>query len=208
MNRIVAVVLILLTGISTSAQEIKLPAPQRTGGMPLMDALNNRQSIREFSEKEIDQQTLSNLLWAGWGINRESGKRTAPSAKNLQEIDIYVMKADGYFLYNAQNQSLIKLGSEDIRGLTGTQDFVAKAPVNLVYIADLKKAKAENFNNEPVWSYANSGFIAQNVYLYCASVDLCSVVRGSVQKDELVAKLKLEPHQKIILAQTIGWPKK
>lgn len=207
MNRIVTLILILLSGITIQAQETKLPAPQRTGGMPLMDALNNRQSIREFSQKEIDGQTLSNLLWAGWGVNRESGKRTAPSAKNLQEIDIYVIKADGSFLYNAQNQSLIKIGSEDIRGLTGSQNFVSKAPVNLVYVADLKKAKYENFNEEPLWSYANAGFIAQNVYLFCASFNLCCVVIGMVPEDELGIKLKLEPHQKIILAQTIGMPK-
>ena len=116
-----------------------------------MDALSKRESTREFSTKDIDQQTLSNLLWAGWGFNR-SGKRTAPSARNFQEIDIYVVKADGVFLYNAKSQSLMKLLGEDLRSLTGTQDFVGKAPLNLVYVADLKKAQYKDFNQEPVWS--------------------------------------------------------
>ncbi len=207
MKQILSLLFILGVSLTLTAQEVKLPAPQKKGGMPLMDALNKRQSIREFSDKQIDQQTLSNLLWAGWGINRESGKRTAPSARDLQEIDIYVFKADGYYLYNAKNQSLVKLGSEDLRKLTGSQDFVAKTPVNLVYVADLKKAKADNFNEEPVWSYANCGFIAQNIYLYCASVNMGCVIRGMIPKEELAKKLKFGPHQKILLSQTIGWPK-
>lgn len=194
-----------LCGISV-AQEIKLPEPQRSGGLPLLDALNHRQSKREFSDKEIDMQNLSNLLWAGWGFNRETGKRTAPSSQNLQEMDIYVVKEDGFFLYNAKNQSLVKLGNEDLRSATGSQDFVGNAPLNLVYVADLDRTKTTNFEIEPTASYANTGFIAQNVYLYCASAGLGSVVRGLVPK-ELSLKLNLGGHQKIILAQTIGWPK-
>jgi len=194
-----------LCGIS-AAQEIKLPEPQRSGDMPLLDALNHRQSTREFSDKEIDMQNLSNLLWAGWGFNRETGKRTAPSSQNLQEMDIYVVKADGFYLYNAKNQSLVKLGNEDLRSATGSQDFVGNAPLNLVYVADLDRTKTTNFEIEPTASYANTGFIAQNVYLYCASAGLGSVVRGLVPK-ELSLKLNLGGHQKIILAQTIGWPK-
>jgi SagB-type dehydrogenase family enzyme len=195
----------ILCGV-LAAQEIKLPEPQRTGGMPLMDALNNRQSTREFSEREIDLQTLSNLLWAGWGYNRETGKRTAPSSQNLQEIDIYVVKADGFYLYDAKNQSLIKLGDDDLRGTTGSQDFVAGAPLNLVYVADLDRTKTKNFEDQPTASYANTGFIAQNIYLYCASRGLGAVVRGSFP-NELSTKLKLREHQRIILAHTIGWPK-
>ena len=147
-----------------------------------MDALNKRQSTRSFSDRDIDMQTLSNLLWAGWGFNRETGKRTAPSSQNLQEIDIYVVKEEGFYLYDAKNQSLIKLGDDDLRGNTGTQDFVSSAPLNLVFVADLDKAKAKNFDAEPTASYANTGFIAQNIYLYCASAGLGAVVRGSFPK--------------------------
>ena len=172
----------------------------------MLDALNHRQSTREFSDKEIDMQNLSNLLWAGWGFNRETDKRTAPSSQNLQEMDIYVVKADGFYLYNAKNQSLVKLGNEDLRSATGSQDFVGNAPLNLVYVADLDRTKTTNFEIEPTASYANIGFIAQNVYLYCSSAGLGSVVRGLVPK-ELSLKLNLGGHQKIILAQTIGWAK-
>jgi SagB-type dehydrogenase family enzyme len=189
-----------------AAQDIKLPDPQRSGGMPLMDALNKRQSTREFSERDIDTQTLSNLLWAGWGFNRETGKRTAPSSQNLQEMDIYVVRHDGFYLYDAKNQSLIKLGEDDLRGATGTQNFVGGAPLNLVFVADLDKAKAKNFEDVPTASYAKTGFIAQNIYLYCASAGLAAVVRGSFPS-ELGNKLKLMEHQRIILCQTIGWPK-
>jgi SagB-type dehydrogenase family enzyme len=189
-----------------AAQDIKLPDPQRSGGMPLMDALNKRQSTREFSERDIDKQTLSNLLWAGWGFNRETGKRTAPSSQNLQEMDIYVVRHDGFYLYDAKNQSLIKLGEDDLRGATGTQNFVGGAPLNLVFVADLDKAKAKNLEDVPTASYANTGFIAQNIYLYCASAGLAAVVRGSFPS-ELGNKLKLMEHQRIILCQTIGWPK-
>ena len=199
------IISLFLCGI-LAAQEIQLPEPQRSGGMPLLDALNNRQTTREFSEKEIDLQTLSNMLWAGWGFNRETGKRTAPSSQNLQEIDIYVVKADGFYLYNAKNQSLMKLGSDDLRCTTGSQDFVCNAPLNLVFVADLDRTTAKSFDEEPTASYANTGFIAQNIYLYCASRGLGAVVRGSFP-NELGIKLNLREHQRIILAQTIGWPK-
>ena len=171
-----------------------------------MEALNNRQSAREFSDKEIDAQNLSNLLWAAWGYNRE-GKRTAPSSQNFQEIDIYLIKADGFYLFDAKNQSLLKLGNDDLRKSSGTQDYVYTAPLNLVYVADLDRTKTTDFSAEPTASYANTGFIAQNVYLYGASAGLAVVVRGSFGKD-LRDKLHLREHQKIILTQTVGWPKK
>jgi SagB-type dehydrogenase family enzyme len=206
MRTLILLMTTLMVSTILTAQIIKLPDPQRTGGMPLMDALNNRQSTRSFSDIDIGMQKLSNLLWAGWGFNRETGKRTAPSSQNLQEIDIYVVKQEGFYLYDAKNQSLVKLGDDDLRGTTGTQDFVSNAPLNLVFVADLDKTKTTNFESEPTASYANAGFIAQNIYLYCASVGLGSVVRGSFPND-LNAKLHLREHQRIILCQTIGWPK-
>jgi nitroreductase len=206
MRKLIAFIILLSFSAILVAQDIKLPDPQRSGGMPLMDALNNRQSTREFSEKDIDMQTLSNLLWAGWGFNRETGKRTAPSSQNLQEMDVYVVKKEGFYIYDAKNQSLIKLGEDDLRVATGTQNFVAGAPLNLVFVADLDKAKAKNFEDVPTASYANTGFIAQSIYLYCSSAGLGAVVRGSFPK-ELGDKLKLREHQRIILCQTIGWPK-
>jgi len=117
---------------------IKLPPPQMEGGKPLMQALNERHSTREFSDKQLTTQVLGNLLWAAAGVNRpESGKRTAPSARDWREIDIYVATAEAVYRYDNQKHLLLPVHSGDLRAVTGVQDFVATAPVNLVYIADL-----------------------------------------------------------------------
>lgn len=203
------VLLILLSAqIFAQPRMVKLPQPSRTGGMPLMDALNKRSSTREFVGKELSDQQLSNLLWAAWGINREeSEKHTAPSSNNKQEIDIYVVKANGVFKFIPKIQSLEVISNEDLRAFCGKQNFVASAPLNLVYVADLLRTSQTDYSVEPVSSYANTGFIAQNIYLFCASEGLGTVVRGSVDKELLHEKLKLSPSQKIILAQAVGFPK-
>jgi SagB-type dehydrogenase family enzyme len=186
-----------------------LPQPVRKGGMPLMEALDKRCSTREFENKDIPEQTLSNLLWAAWGINREgSDKHTAPSSNNKQEIDIYVVKANGVFKFIPKGHSLEMVAEGDLRSVCGNQDFVAVAPLNLIYVADLSKTDQKDYSVEPLASYSNVGFIAQNIYLFCASEGLGAVVRGWVDKDALQAKLRLKPSQKIILAQTVGFPKK
>ena len=192
------------------AQELKpvnLPAPQTDGGRPLMQALRERKSTREFSGDKVPAQVLANLLWAGFGVNRPDGRRTAPSAMNWQEIDIYVVTADGTFMYDAAKNQLIPVAKEDLRSLTGTQAFVATAPLNLVYVADTTKVTADA-EEKVLFTGANTGFIAQNVYLYCASEGLATVVRASVDRDALAKALKLKATQKIILAQTVGYPKK
>ena len=207
MKRMLFAVLILLTGMPCAfSQDIQLPEPDKTGGMPLMEALNNRHSTRKFATDEIDPQLLSDMLWAAWGINSKDGKRTAPSSMNRQEIDIYVATPDGLYLYDAKSNELKTILTEDIRALCGVQSFVATAPLNFIYVADLDKLKTEDFDDAPSDSYANCGFIAQNVYLFCASEGLGCVVRGSIDKETLGKKMKLRPHQKILLGQTIGYP--
>ncbi|MDI6845798.1 MAG: SagB/ThcOx family dehydrogenase [Candidatus Saccharicenans sp.] len=189
--------------------KIKLPPPQLEGGKPLMECLKNRQSQREFSPESLPLQVLSNLLWAAYGINRpESGKRTAPSAVNWQNIDLYVATADGLFLYEAKDHSLIQILKEDIRALTGTQDFVRVAPVNLVYVGDYARIPRGTDEDKRFYSGAHAAFIAQNVYLFCASESLATVVRASINREELAKAMKLRPEQKIMLAQTVGYPKK
>ncbi len=188
---------------------VKLPPPQTDGGKPLMQCLKARQSSREFSLEKIPLQTLSNLLWAGYGINRpESGKRTAPSAVNWQNIDIHVATVDGFFLYDAKEHALVQISKEDIRALTGTQDFVKTAPVNLVYVADFSKIPRGTYEDKRFYSSAHAGFISQNVYLFCASEGLATVVRASINREELSKKMNLRPDQHIIFAQTVGYPKK
>lgn len=198
--------------IPVCAQEtktIKLPAPQKEIGKPLMEVLNIRQSSRAFSSTPLPQQELANLLWAAFGINRpETGKRTAPSARNWQEVDIYVTTAEGAFLYDAKENSLKQVVAEDIRALTGSQDYVKGAGLNLVFVADQSKYGDAANDDKLMYSGADVGFIAENAYLYCTSQGLAVVVRAMIKREELAKKLNLKPEQKIILAQTIGYPAK
>jgi nitroreductase len=196
------IVVLLSIAIPAFSQDIVLPAPDKTGGKPLMQALNERQTTREFTTSDLTMQQLSDLLWAAWGYNRPSEKkRTAPSSRDLQEIDV-----------DAATHTLKQIHNRDIRALTGTQEFVGKAPLNLVYVADLakfgKKEGDEIKDAELLSSYANTGFIAQNVYLCCASSGLACVVRGMVPKDKLAPEMGLRKNQVIILGQTIGVPAK
>jgi SagB-type dehydrogenase family enzyme len=173
-----------------------------------MQVLKLRQSSRTFAATQLPLQELSNLLWAAHGINRpENGKRTAPSAMNWQEIDIYVMMQIGTYMYDAKSNSLLLMTEKDLREPTGKQSFVKEAPLNLVYIADEKRMTRANDEDRIRWSSADAGFIAQNVYLYCASEGLAVVVRGMVDRETLTKELKLRPEQKIVLSQTVGYPK-
>jgi len=188
---------------------IKLPEPQKNIGKPLMEVLNLRQSSREFSSMPLPPQEISNLLWAAFGINRvESGKRTAPSARNKQEISIYVTTGEGVFVYDAKENALMQVLAEDIRNLAGKQEYVKDAPVNLLYIADVSKYKDTPQEELSLYCGADAGFIAENAYLYCASQGLAVVVRAMIDKEALAKKLELKPEMKIILGQSIGYPKK
>ena len=197
-----------VTGLAGGAELIPLPPPQTAGGMPLMQALQARHSSREFSPRPLPLQVLSDLLWAAQGVNRpESGKRTAPSARDWREIDVYVTKADGVFIYQPGAHALRKVMDRDLRALTGRQDFPAEAPVNLVYVADSRRMPDSDATQQAFYSAADTGFIAQNVYLYCASSGLAVVVRGALDKEALAVVLGLEPQQRVTLAQTVGYPK-
>ena len=173
-----------------------------------MQALKERKSMREFSVQELPLQVISDLLWAADGINRpESAHRTAPSAMNMQEIEIYLAKADGLYLYDAKGNMLILVASGDIRALTGKQPFVKDAPINLIYVADITKTSKLSAVDTDFYAAADTGFVSENVYLYCASVGLSTVVRGSIDKWALAKAMKLGADKKIILAQTVGYPK-
>ena len=203
---------LLICSTITSAQglkPIKLLAPQTDSGKPLMQALKERSSSREFSNKKLPLQVLSNMIWAAFGINRPGeGKRTAPSAMNYQEIDVYVTTADGLYLYDAKAHTLIQIFTEDIRAATGEQSFVQDAPVNFVYVADFSKMGGGSDSQKELTANIDTGFISQNVYLYCASEGLATVVRGLIDRPALAKVMKLRPDQEIILAQSLGYPKK
>ncbi len=196
----------VLTAAIARPEVMSLPKPVTEGGMPVMTALAHRQSGRSYSAKPLPTVVLSNLLWAAYGINRPAtGHRTAPSARNRQEIDVYVVLADGAYLFEAKDHTLKPVATGDLRKFTGTQDFVAGAPVNLVYVEDT--AKSGGGAESAVWAGVAAGAIVQNVYLYCASEGLATVVRGSVSRDALAKALTLKPNQRVVLAQSVGYPK-
>ncbi|MDD5346338.1 MAG: SagB/ThcOx family dehydrogenase [Proteiniphilum sp.] len=188
----------ILIGFNLHAQDVQLPTPVRSGGKPLMDALNLRHSTRTFQEKELSLQQLSNLLWAANGFNRDD-KRTAPTANNRQELELYVTTSKSLYFYDARNHSLREIKKGDLRGETGAQDFVAKVPLNLIFVVDMQKASGREY------AFTGCGFVAQNIYLYCASEGLGSVVRGMFDKERLHSLLELKPSQEVILTQSVGY---
>lgn len=193
--------------LAADLTDIALPAPRMEGGKPLMQALKERQSARDFSTKALPVQVISDLLWAAFGINRvDSGQRTAPSARNWQEVDVYVVVESGAYLYDATANSLRAVVTGDLRKLTGAQEFVATAPLNLVYVADFTRMKDATPENQILYSSADVGFISQNVYLFCASEGLATVVRGLVDRDALAKALNLPDQSKVVLTQTVGYP--
>ncbi len=195
-----------------SAQEPKpvpLLKPQTEGGRPLMQVLGDRKTSRAFSPEKLPAQVLSNLLWAAFGINRpDSGRRTAPSALNWQEIDLYVATGDGLFLYEAKEHGLKTILTKDIRALTGRQPYLKESPVSLVYVADFSKMGRSTNEGKEFYAAADTGFIAQNVYLFCASEGLATGVRALIDRPALAKEMNLRPDQRITLAQSVGYSKK
>ena len=171
-----------------------------------MEALAARRSSRDFdTSRDLELQMLSDLLWAAWGINRTKG-RTAPSSHNRQEISLYVFLATGVYRYNEVEHSLEQLFEDDLRATTGTQPFVGQAPVEIALISDTTKITGKTPQGIIESTYADTGFICQNIYLFCASEGLATVARAWVPKEELAARLNLQPHQIITLVQTVGYP--
>ncbi len=192
--------------MNSNAQNIHLPAPDKKGGKPLMEALNNRQTNREFSPTYLPEQQLSNLLWAANGINREDiGKRTAPSARNCQEIDIYLFTEKGIFLYEAEKHFLRLIRSGDFRKDVTQQEFAAQVPTLLIYVANYDKMKDYDEEKRNLYGATDCGNVSQNVYLYCASEGLCTVAIGMINRDTI--KELIGFNGKAILGQPVGLPK-
>ena len=188
---------------------LQLLKPTEGAGNSFLQLLWKRKSSREFSPEPLPLEVLSNLLWAACGINRPDGRRTAPTASNRQEIDVYAATASGLFLYEAQTNRLNPILAEDIRGMTSSrQSFVKDVPVNLLYVADYAKMGKVPDEMKGIYSAAAAGFIGQNVYLYCASEGLSTVVRASMDRPALARAMKLRAGQRIVLAQSVGYPPK
>jgi len=184
-----------------------LPAPRETGGMPLMAALKLRHSVREYADKALPLPVLSNLLWAAFGINRPSGDRTAPYWRHIMVIDIYAAMTDGVWIYEPKAHALVPYMKDDIRADTGLQDFVATAPLNLIYVAHGERMTDVPPQDRRLYASVDAGFIGQNVYLYCASEGLGSVFRGAVDYAKLGRRLRLPEEQFVTFAQTVGYPR-
>lgn len=194
------------TGNRQNLTEITLPAPRTSGGASLLDALHNRQSQRSFSTTQLSAQQLSQIFWAAFGINRPNDKRTAPSARNWQEIELYAFTKDGIYLYEAKHHKLSALLAGDYREKTSMAGFAADAPLVIVYVADRSKAPGSSDEMWTFYSAVDTGFISQNVYLLCASEGLATVVLGSVDKKSVTEILGLSKDKTVVLAQPVGKP--
>jgi SagB-type dehydrogenase family enzyme len=171
-----------------------------------MQALAKRRSSREFARKPLPLPVLSSLLWAAFGVNRRAGGRTAPSAINAQEIDVYVALPDGAYLYDARKHALRLVAGSDLRRITGYQDFVDDAPLDLVYVVDHSRMKMIPVASRESYASAAAGAIAQNVYLFAASSGLATVIRAWIDRSAIADALGLTHDQHVLLSQTVGYP--
>ena len=196
---------------------IRLPEPQTTGGMPLLDCLSQRHSTREYRRDDVPLQELSNLLWAAFGVTRpdagtgvgHAGSHTAPCACNSQSIDIYVGLPQGLYLYEPHAHELQPVLAEDVRPYLDhpAQRFVLDAPVHLFYVVDYSRMVLFGTGewDKQVFPFADSAFMAENVYLYCASAGLATVIRALLDRPKLAEVFGLRPDQFVTLSQTIGY---
>jgi nitroreductase len=191
----------------SEAPIMQLPAPKMSGGMPLMQALKLRHSTREYSERPLPLPVLSDLLWAAFGVNRASGDRTVPYWRHIMVIDVYAAMADGVWLYDPKAHLLRKHLNADIRAVTGQQDFVGSAPLNLVYVAHGERMHDVPPEDRRLYASVDAGFCGQNVYLFCASEGLASVFRAAIDYKKLAEAMQLEGEQFVTFAQTVGYPK-
>ena len=189
------------------ATSISLPPPLKQGGLPLMEALARRCSSREFASEPLPMQLLSDLLWAAWGMNRPDGGRTAPSAVNAQEIDMFVALPAGAYCYDATAHELHLVAASDLRSVTGYQDFVDEAPLDLVYVAEHGRMGLVPVAQRESYASAAAGAIAQNVYLFAASAGLATVIRAWIDRAAIADALSLTHDQQVLLSQTVGYPK-
>ena len=190
---------LISVSLISCAQDITLPAAQRSGGMPLMEALNNRKSTRQFdSSRPLSQQQLADLLWAACGYNRED-KLTIPTALNRQEVTIYAIMPDGAYRYDARNNVLVQVTDQDIRPMAGKQPFAVEALLNIAIVSDKAKMDHDIFAGVAV------GAVVQNIYLWCASNGIGTVTRGGFDGESLAKALNLGETERVMMVQTVGY---
>lgn len=198
-----------ITTTSEAQEQFDLPAPVIAGGVPLMDALHQRRSRREFSNEPITDQQLSDLLWAAFGVNKrvefrdKLGMRTAPTARNNQEIDVYVFLPSGVYLYDGWNNRLILVRGGNYRTQAGTQEFYAEVPLALCIVADFDRMGSYTEEQKVFYSAVDAGYVSQNIYLYCESAGLATVACGRIDRERLSDILKLG-NAKAMLSHPVG----
>jgi SagB-type dehydrogenase family enzyme len=210
------IVFILIFSIMTAAhlfaqelQTIRLNTPNKSRGSAFMKALSDRHSEREFDTKDLSLQDLSDLLWAANGVNRSDGRRTAPSAMNRQEIDVYVVRPDGAYRYDAAQHLLTPLTKGDHRqAVADGQDFAATAPLCIVLVAQLEKLGDPANEQTRLIAAMDAGIVCQNINLFCAAADLSTVPRATMDKEKLTKVLQLTDRQLIMLNNPVGYPGK
>lgn len=187
----------VLAAFSVEAADniIKLPEPDLTGGVPLMDAIAQRKTMREYSAKKVEEQDLSNILFAAWGISHD-GKRTIPTARNEQNLDVFAVMNGKVWHYDATGNTLSEVSSENLLPALAKQDFVKDAPLHLIFTGK---------PDDKGYTAMNAGAAYQNVGLYCASRGLNNVVRGFIDHEAIAKVLNMKPEE-ILVTQTIGWP--
>lgn len=196
-----------MPNLSLPLESGTVPLPPATAGSAIFAALAHRRSTRAFRPDPLDLQDVADLMWAAFGVNRsESGGRTAPSAHNWQEITVYAVLPQGAYRYEPSRHALQLVVADDLRAATGVQDFVGAAPLNLVYVADFDRMAEAPGEEQAFLAGADAGCIAENVYLHCAACGLGTVVRGLVDRRRLARALRLQPTQRIVLAQSVGYP--
>lgn len=194
---------------SQELQDIRLDDPDKSRGKAVMKALADRNSVREFDAKEISRRDLSDLLWAANGVNRPDGKRTAPSAMNRQEIDVYVIDKNGAYLYDASAHTLKGITKGDHRkAVAGGQDFVVTAPLSIVLVANLEKLGDATKEHTRLIAAMDAGIVCQNINIFCSAAGLATVPRATMAQDELKKILKLSDVQLPMLNNPVGYPKK
>jgi len=193
--------------VGDALPHIVLPAPGRCGGRPIMEAFSLRRTTREFASTELPDVLLGDLLWAANGVNREDGNgRTAPSALGVHEIDVYAVLSRGLYKYEPAGHTLELAVAQDLRGLTGYQDFAGEAPLDLVYVVDMSRMRDVPAQQRETFCAACAGAIAQNVYLFCASAGLAVAARGWFNRSVLAEHMRLGRNCMPVLAQTVGYP--
>lgn len=205
MRRTIITTAMLCMVMVAAAQEVRpLPKPDKKAKMTLFQALDRRESVREYSDREIPERTLSDLLWAACGINRPGqGRITAPSAINAQDVTVYVCRQDGAWKYDAAAHALTKVSDKDLRKqVAGFQDFAATAPVSLVLVSDISKVR-----NHSELGAMDAGYVSENICLACTALGLATVPRATMDKAELAKELKLSDSEVLMLNNPVGYKK-